>query len=179
MKSRIWSRRFKNSQAKADQFNRAYTKLQATQKRSGLKSRAWMEERYYWGDVLAELRRVLIRSEDDIKKKLSAQRAGVEAGIWIEQMTMGAAQTPAAGHGARAAPEPAPESDEMMVIHPPPHPTAAPQSRCARIPSAARNPAANTITLVCRAVNLSSVDSAANTDIAYAVLKAFQEASAF
>jgi hypothetical protein len=39
----------------------------------------------------------------------------------------------------------------------------------------ANNPAANTITLICRAVNLSSVDSAANTDIAYAVLKAFQE----
>ena len=44
-----------------------------------------MEERYYWGDVLAEMRRVLIRSEDDIKQKLSAQRPGVEAGIWIDR----------------------------------------------------------------------------------------------
>ena len=41
---------------------------------------SWMEERYYWGDVLAELRRVLIRSEDDIKKKLSAQRARRRSG---------------------------------------------------------------------------------------------------
>ena len=42
-------------------------------------------------------------------------------------------------------------------------------------PAATAKPAASTITLICRAVNLSSVDSAANTDIAYAVLKAFQE----
>ena len=46
-----------------------------------------MEERYYWGDVLAQLRGALISSEDDMKKKLSAQKPGVEAGIWIEQMT--------------------------------------------------------------------------------------------
>ena len=46
-----------------------------------------MEQRYYWGDVLQELRAALIRSEDDIKKKLSAQRPGVEAGIWIETLT--------------------------------------------------------------------------------------------
>src|ERR1039458_111545 len=64
-------------QAKANQFDKAYKKLQATQKEAG-QIASWMEERYYWGDVLAELRRVLIRSEDDIKKKLSAQRTGVK-----------------------------------------------------------------------------------------------------
>jgi type IV pilus assembly protein PilM len=139
---------------KADQFDRAYKKLQATQKEAG-QITSWMEERYYWGDVLAELRRVLIRSEDDIKKKLSAQRAGVEAGIWIEQLTIGAAQTPATGPGGTPLPVPNPGESNT--------------------PGTAANPAANTITLICRAVNLSSVDSAANTDIAYAVLKAFQE----
>ena len=36
-------------------------------------------------------------------------------------------------------------------------------------PAAAANTVAGAITLVCRAVNLSSVDSSANTDIAYAV----------
>src|SRR5208282_279735 len=139
---------------KADQFDRAYKKLQATQKEAG-QITSLMEERYYWGDVLAELRRVLIRSEDDIKKKLSAQRAGVEAGIWIEQLTMGAVQIPATGPGG--APLPVPNPAESNT------------------PGTAANPAANTITLICRAVNLSNVDSAANTDIAYAVLKAFQE----
>jgi hypothetical protein len=104
---------------------------------------------------------VLIRSEDDIKKKLSAQRAGVEAGIWIEQLTIGAAQTPATGPGGTPTPVPNPG----VSVTP----------GTAANPAATGNPAATTITLICRAVNLSSVDSAANTDIAYAVLKAFQE----
>jgi len=145
---------------KADQFDRAYKKLQATQKEAA-QITSWMEKRYYWGDVLTELRRVLIRSEDDVKKKLSAQRAGVEAGIWIEQMTMGAVQIPATGIGG--APMPVPNTGESNT------------PGTAANPAATGNPAANTITLICRAVNLSSVDSAANTDIAYAVLKAFQE----
>ena len=68
------------------QFDKVYAKLQAAQNEAN-QIRGWMEKRYYWGDVLAELRRVLIASEDDIRKKLSAQKPGVEVGIWIEQMT--------------------------------------------------------------------------------------------
>src|ERR1039458_10049315 len=57
---------------------------------------AWMENRFYWGDHLAQLRQVLIRSEDGLVKKYAAQYAekhpgqkqGLEAGIWIEQFTM-------------------------------------------------------------------------------------------
>jgi hypothetical protein len=147
--------------AKADQFDRAYKKLQTTQKEA-TQVMSWMEERYYWGDVLTELRRVLIRSEDDVKKKLSAERAGVEAGIWIEQLTIGAAQTPAPGRGGLPLSVPNPGEGDT--------------SGTAANPSAmANNTATNTITLICRAVNLSSVESAANTEIAYAVLKAFQE----
>jgi hypothetical protein len=33
------------------------------------------------------MRRALIRSEEDVRKKLSAQKPGVEVGIWIEQIT--------------------------------------------------------------------------------------------
>src|SRR5208282_4722176 len=66
--------RVRQLQDKADQFDRAYNKLQATQ-RDAAQITTWLEQRYYWGDVLAEMRRVLIRSEEDIKKKLSAQRA--------------------------------------------------------------------------------------------------------
>ena len=120
---------------------------------------SWMEKRYYWGDVLAELRRALIRSEDDVKKTLSAKKPGVETGIWIEQMTIGDVQT--------AADRPRRQSCVQSALNPNPAATGTP-------PAAASNPA-STITLICRAVNLSSVDSAANADIAYAVLKAFQE----
>jgi type IV pilus assembly protein PilM len=145
-------------QVKADRFKNAYSRLgQATNEAAQITS--WMEKRYYWGDVLAELRRAIIRSEDDVKKTLSAKKPGVETGIWIEQMTMGDAQTAVIAPGANRVPNP--------VLNPNPAATGTP-------PAAAPNPA-STITLICRAVNLSSVDSAANADIAYAVLKAFQE----
>ena len=73
-------------QAKSDSFSKVYGKLQTAQKEAGQVT-TWMEQRYYWGDVLAQMRGALIRSEADIKKKLSAQRPGIEAGVWIEQFT--------------------------------------------------------------------------------------------
>jgi type IV pilus assembly protein PilM len=145
-------------QGMTDRFKSAYSRLgQATNEAAQITS--WMEKRYYWGDVLAEMRRAIIRSEDDVKKTLSAKKPGVETGIWIEQMTMGDVQTAGIGPGVNHASNPA--------LNPNPAATGAPSA-------AASNPA-GTITLICRAVNLSSVDSAANADIAYAVLKAFQE----
>jgi len=140
---------------KADQFDRAYKKLQATQKEAG-QITSWMEERYYWGNVLAELRRVLIRSEDDIKKKLSAIRPGVEAGVWIEQLTLGNTPGPATGPGAVPGPMPVASPGENEAA-----------------PGATPNPS-STLTLVCRAVNLSNIDPSANTDIAYTVLNELQ-----
>src|ERR1017187_9611565 len=140
---------------KADQFDRAYKKLQATQKEAG-QITSWMEERYYWGDVLAELKHVLIRSEDDIKKKLSAIRPGVEAGVWIEQLTLGNTPGPATGPGAVPIPMPVARPGENEAV-----------------PVATPNPS-STLTLVCRAVNLSNIDPSANTDIAYTVLNELQ-----
>jgi type IV pilus assembly protein PilM len=131
-------------QAKFDSFNRVYSKLQATQKEAD-QITAWMEQRYYWGDVLTQLRAALIRSEDDIKKKLSAQKPSVEAGIWIEQMTtLPELQGTGAGTTAYAPPQ----NPDGSVPNP--------------------NQAAP-INLVCRAVNLSSIDPSANSEIAYAV----------
>ena len=82
--------------AKADNFNRVYTKLQNSQKEAD-QITAWMEQRYYWGDVLQEMRAALIRSENDVQKKLSAQRPGVAAGIWIETLTTAPSLGGAAG----------------------------------------------------------------------------------
>jgi len=105
-----------------------------------------MEQRYYWGDMLAELRRVRHSLEDDIKKKLSCKKPGFEAGIWIEQLTIAPRKLPATAPGGNLALPPSAEGGAQTG--------GAPNS-------------ANTITLVCRAMNLSSVDSAANTEIAY------------
>ncbi len=49
----------------------------------------WMGSRYYWGDVLTEFRRVLIRTEVLTQQKLNA-----ETGIWIEKLLT---VTPSAG----------------------------------------------------------------------------------
>jgi hypothetical protein len=138
-------------QEQNDKFDRAYKHLGAAKKEADQVA-AWMEQRYYWGDVLAELRRVLICSENDIKKKLSAQIPGTEAGVWIEQMTTLANLQNPGGASPNSPPSP-----------PPPR---TPQA--GTLPGASPNQN-STITLICRAVNLSKVDPSANSEIAYAV----------
>jgi type IV pilus assembly protein PilM len=135
-------------QDKVNRMKQAYGRLQNTQGEAN-QITAWMEDRYYWGDVLTELRRTLIRSEDAIKKKYGAQKPGMEAGIWIEQMTLGTA-APVAGDNTA----------------PPPPAGATPDQNTA-------------ITLVCRAVDLSGVDSAANNEIVYAVETELKAAPVF
>jgi hypothetical protein len=138
-------------QEKNTRFDLAYKRLGATKKEADQVA-AWMEQRYYWGDVLAELRRVLICSENDIKKKLSAQVPGTEAGVWIEQMTtMANLQNPAGASPNSPPPPPSPRSAQAGTS-----PGASPNQSGA-------------ITLICRAVNLSKVDPSANSEIAYAV----------
>ncbi len=109
----------------------------------------WMSKRYYWADALSDMRGALIRAENDVQKKLSAVRPGVQAGIWIEQMTtMGAAQPGASGQPANAV-------------------------------GVGTTQAGNTILLVCRAVSLQNVDASANSDIAYAVESELQTCKNF
>jgi type IV pilus assembly protein PilM len=123
-------------QDKGAKMKQAYDRLQHTQDEANQICN-WMEGRYYWGDILTELRSSLIRSEDAVRKKYAAQKPGMEAGIWIEQMTP-AAVAPAA-------------SADNGAAQPPPG-------------------QANSITLVCRAVDLTQMDPAAdNTEIVYAV----------
>jgi type IV pilus assembly protein PilM len=130
-------------QDKSDRFNTAYQQFQSTKAESD-QITSWMESRYYWGDELTELRRVLLQSEDDMKKKLSAQKPNVEAGIWIEQMTT------LATSAANGSPFPAPDNTA---------------------PGASANVSTNAITLVCRAVDLTKVtgDASANNETAFEV----------
>ena len=102
-------------QGKAEQFNRAYKKMLSTSNEVNQVT-AWLEQRYYWGDLLSEMKQVLIRSEDDIKKKLSAQKPGVEAGVWIEGLTMGGLPADAAGRGMNPAGFPVPRLRPIRVM---------------------------------------------------------------
>jgi len=132
-------------QEKVNQMDRAYSKLQSARKEAN-QITSWMEERYYWGNVLGQLRQALIRSEDDVQKKYAPQRPGVRAGIWIEQLVT------SANTGYPGTPGmPPPNPDNTMTS-----PGATPGQ-------------ANPISLVCRAVDLSGVDSAANNEVVYAV----------
>jgi type IV pilus assembly protein PilM len=155
---------------KMETFKAAYSKMLASKKHAEQVA-TWMEQRYYWGDFLGELRLSLIRSEDDVRKKMSAQKSGVDVGIWIEQLTpAGGAANLAGASGSAVAPAGMVPGMQRVV------------ERYARmgVPQAAPTPTAptasagantNAITLLCRAVSLKlTVDpSANNKDIAYVV----------
>jgi type IV pilus assembly protein PilM len=133
---------------KSDSFTKVYSRLQSTQK-NGDQITTWMEDRFYWANVLQQLRAALIRSENDVKKKLSAQKSNVEAGIWIEQMISSPSLSGPSGGGNSPSPMPG------QYTNPDPN-----------LPPGTAN---NTINIVCRAVNLTSVDPSANSEVAYAV----------
>jgi len=125
---------------KYDNFKKAYGKLQASQKEAQ-QITALLQERYYWGDFLSDVRSALIRAEADVRKKLSATKPGVQAGVWVEQMTSSANLDASATAPGMPAGQ----------------------------PNNAGQSVTNTITLIFRAVSLTSVDSSANPDIAFAV----------
>ncbi|MGD0615215.1 MAG: type IV pilus assembly protein PilM [Verrucomicrobiota bacterium] len=125
---------------RADKFSHAYN--QQKMALAGLvQETTWIEDRYYWADVCAELRRVFIRTEDISQAKLKT-----DTGVWVEQFLTVAPRVaatpgrPGAGvdEGAQGA------------------------SVSGAIPKQI-----SYITLVCRAVNLQGVVSDANTTIVY------------
>ncbi len=160
--------------AKSEAFKAAMAKLAEKQKQATQISN-YLSQRYYWGDVCAELRRVLMASEENVRVKLSAQKPNVDVGIWIESMITdpnlgNAVGAPAAGPGP-----------SMMGIGGPrgfmgrgmPMPAPTP------VPDATAAAAGSTIQLVCRSVNLSSVDPSANTAIAFEVQSQLQNSHLF
>ena len=62
------------------QFQRADQSLQRTKKEL-TQLGAWVQDRYYWGDVITELRRILVQTETDSQRQLKT-----ETGVWIEKM---------------------------------------------------------------------------------------------
>jgi type IV pilus assembly protein PilM len=67
-------------EAKEAKFKKAYADLQKTQKDVD-QIVTWMRDRYYWADVLSELRRVLIRVEQTTKGRLRT-----DAGVWVDRL---------------------------------------------------------------------------------------------
>ena len=177
-------------QAKSDTFAKVYAKLQGTQKEAD-QITLWMEQRYYWGDVLQEIRAALIRSESDIKNKLSAKRTGIEAGVWIETFTSapnlgGGGNSPQQLEGGqlyppsypptyppRSVPGGNPNQPIPMGVYPPQPP---PDQQVPASPEVA-GATNGIISLVCRAVSLTSVDPSANSQLAFEVERELKSAT--
>jgi len=163
-------------QAKEVQFKRSYYGdwKKATNELAQITT--WMEDRYYWADVLKELRRVLIRVEEFAKRDLY----GNDAGIWIEQLNTLAPPTetnrnllPPGGiptAGVVPVPPPEPRADEPV-----------PGTDSAAVPGAA-NAVTNEpakVTVLFRAVSLAQAKASANPDLANALLEELKKSPLF
>ena len=157
--------------AQQEAFKRANDRLQTARNQTEQVT-SLIEDRYYWGDVFMELRRVLIVSEENVRQKLSAEKPNVEVGIWIEQLVTdsslggvsGVSSAPAQGQGysrggagggdIRGGRGGGGRAGQMS----------------APVPVVASGAVSGqTIQLVCRSVDLTSVDPSAKSAIAFEV----------
>jgi len=67
-----------DQQRKSDQFKAAFGTLKKAQQDVN-QTVNWLDDRYYWGDVLAEVRQILIRVEDITRNKFRT-----DTGVWVE-----------------------------------------------------------------------------------------------
>jgi len=162
-----------------------------------------MRDRYYWADVLSELRQVLIRVEQTTKNKLRT-----DAGVWIEQLLTTApgprekrcqASSPARNPGRRMrgrsrkcsttlwfgrasmAPSVTPAATEPIPAPAARADGAAPGPASGRRKSPGDTNEIATLTITFRAVSLKNVSGQADADkgIAYTVLQELQSSPLF
>ena len=160
-------------QHRSDVFKRAYASLQKSQTEAGQLT-TWMQQRFYWADFMSDMRRAMIRSEDIIKKKLSAQKPGIEAGIWIENMTFAVGIGGLGMGSASGIPLQAQMMTDAMMENPAMRARMGLEAAPVAVdPNAVPGAAAvtNIVTFVCRGVDLSKLsgDASANSQIAFAV----------
>jgi len=183
-------------EVKEVQFKKVYhTELKKVQQDVN-QIETWMKDRYYWADVLTQVRQSLIRVEDAIKVSMRT-----DAGVWIEQMITaapraegdpsapGAAGGPTPGadpgmndafrrrYGLERGGMPAPPSAEQPMGAPDP---GAPPAGGAPAPGRGAKGDLNelaSVTFTFRGVSLAAVSGKpeANKSIAYDVLKELQE----
>src|SRR2546426_2796767 len=144
----------------------------------------WMEQRFYWADVLSELRRTLMQAEATRK-----QAMGVENGVWIESFTSATPGLTASPTSEEPESSPMPFYYNRMMME-----RYFPSLRGAPLPSegegtpstTAAKPAAPTstneiavINMKCRGLNLKKYDPSANNKLAYAVEDELQSSPLF
>jgi type IV pilus assembly protein PilM len=187
-------------------FKKAYGDLKKTKEEVD-QIVAWMGDRFYWADVLSELRRVLVSVEQTSKNKLRT-----DAGVWIEQLITAAPRAEGEGAPGEAGPTPGgPTTGGMdsaaamafrrryglegrmggMPGAPPPAPAAAPAppadgAALDGTPGTSRKPKGDTnevatLTITFRAVSLKDISGRpeADKDIAYTVVQELQNSPLF
>ncbi len=163
--------------AKEVQFKRAFTDLQSTTNELSQMAN-WMGGRYYWADLLTELRRVLLKTEQVTQQKLRA-----DTGIWIEQMQ---STVPQVGGFMEGGMQPGAEPMAPQFVDPRAalmerdriasgrymRPEPAPEAPTAEAPGAPTLPEIaaastnliSTVKIVCRAVDVSSITGLADAN---------------
>jgi len=177
---------------KAEQFKRAYTSLQRTEKELGEYS-SWVGERFFWVDMLGEVRQALMRSEASMKARFRT-----DTGIWVEQLNSFAMVSSAGVEVAST------ESSGTQVVGamdnearrrfmqryglrtmggPAATPEAQPQADTTAADTAAKKPS-NTnevanVTITFRAVSLSAAGAGANQELVFSVIDEIRKSPLF
>ena len=154
--SGVLDQKIQPQERKSQEFKKAYSELQKTQKDVD-RIVGWMTDRYYWAGALSELRQVLLRVESGTKTKLRT-----DAGVWIERFVTSepGVETPNPNN-------PQPPATPPDASPPPPGGAAKSDKEVA------------SISITFRAVSLTSVSASANPDIAYAVLNEIKSSPMF
>jgi type IV pilus assembly protein PilM len=177
------------AQAKSEQFKTAFNNLKKSRQDVD-QMVGWIDDRYYWGDALAELRNILIRVEDVTRNKFRT-----DTGIWIEifntsnplgdtlattgpDVQPGPGPTPAPPLGE---PGPGPGRDRRLLSAEsdggaPPTPTPVPRPRPAAQPGANE---IGTMSITFRAVGWKSLFPEANKETALDVLSEIRASPLF
>jgi type IV pilus assembly protein PilM len=154
------------------EFDGAYSKLKSSQSELEQYTR-WIEARYYWGNVLSELRQVFIRSEQIAQEKLKTDTSiWAEYFLTIERRTdTRPANVPGLSDEMMAEEAAAAAAAATVVEEPQIGESGEPAPARKRAPAAAAATADSSevswITLKCRAVNLQDVAADANPTIFY------------
>jgi type IV pilus assembly protein PilM len=180
---------------KSQQFETARSNLQKTQK-DVEQIVSWMNERYYWDDVMSELRNIMVKVQDSMRTKLRT-----DTGIWVEQFVSAAPRADAemaaqpgetvsatqANNEARAIAEEAFRKRYGLSGRSRTPAAAAPEAQTATVDATgtpARRKTAgpnevSAITITFRAVSLSGVSPEANKEIVYSMLNEIKSSPLF
>jgi type IV pilus assembly protein PilM len=176
---------------KSQQFETARANLQKTQKDVD-QVVGWMGDRYYWPDVMTELRGIMVKVEGDMRAKFRS-----ETGIWIEQFvsvaprTEDVTATPGEAPPERSRSEAQAAADEAfrrrygLTRARPTAPSESPtETATVDTTGPARRKKAGpgeiaSITITFRAVSLTAVSPEANKEIVYSMLNGLKASPVF